>query len=119
MTRVNSSGLISSNGANTEVNATLTQTSIGPSSRSTRSAAASTASASATSTAIGRAVPPARSTSSGRAVQPCSPRASRATDAPCWPKPTAVARPIPPLAPVTTTVLPLKVFMACSSSCLG
>ena len=58
MTRRNSAGVICANGANTEVNATFTQTSIGPSSRSARSAAWSTASKSATSTGSGSAVPP-------------------------------------------------------------
>ena len=49
MTRRNSSGLISQNGAKTEVNATFTQTSIGPNWSSACSAARSTASKSATS----------------------------------------------------------------------
>ena len=49
MTRLNSSGLISVNGAKTEVNATFTHTSMGPSSLSARSAACCTASKSATS----------------------------------------------------------------------
>ena len=58
MTRRNSAGVILLNGANTEVNATFTQTSIGPSSASARSAARSTASKSATSAGSASAVPP-------------------------------------------------------------
>src|SRR3712207_7378316 len=50
--RSNSSGSISVNGAKIELNASLIHTSIGPSSDSIRSAAASTALASATSTLI-------------------------------------------------------------------
>jgi hypothetical protein len=46
------------NGANTEVKATFTQTSTGPSSASARLAAASTASNSATSAGRTSAVPP-------------------------------------------------------------
>src|SRR6266511_1889613 len=91
------------NGANTEVNATFTHTSIGPSRDSTSSAAASTSLYSATSTASGNAWPPASSTSAAAPSRPVSPRASSATAAPRSPYIRATARPIPPLAPVTTT----------------
>ena len=55
MTRLNSSGSILTNGANTDVKATFTQMSIGPSVPSTWSAAASTCQWSATSVEIARA----------------------------------------------------------------
>src|SRR5690349_3794558 len=51
-----------------------------------------------------RAWPPARSTSAAAAFSPVAPRASSATFAPRSPNRRAVARPMPPLAPVTTTV---------------
>ncbi len=103
MTRLNSSGLIFMNGANTEVNASLTQMSIGPSSASTSSAAVKTASGSAMSTGTVMAVPPRSRTSSAAAFSPFLPRASSATLAPRMPYRRATARPTPPLAPVTTT----------------
>src|SRR4051794_14737411 len=98
---------MSSKLANTVLNATLHQTSIGPSSASTRSAAASTALASATSTGTTSGVPPAARTSSAAACRPFSPRASSATLSPRRANAIAVARPIPALAPVTTTTLSL------------
>src|SRR5215213_605214 len=76
--------------------ASLTQTSMGPSSCSARCAAASTWSGSATSVGMGRPVPPASSTSRRAAFRPSSPRARKAR---------VVARPTPALAPVTTMVL--------------
>src|SRR3954454_7629545 len=85
--------------------ASLTQTSMGPSSCSARCAAASTWSGSATSVGMGRPVPPASSTSRRAPFKPSSPRASRAMRAPRAPKARAVARPTPALAPVTTMVL--------------
>src|SRR4051794_578541 len=91
--------------------ASLTQMSMGPSSRSTRSAAASTAAASVTSTETTRARPPAASTSRAAAASPSSPRASRATRAPSRPKATAVARPTPAAAPVTTMTLSRRLAM--------
>src|SRR5215213_1539858 len=85
--------------------ASLTQTSMGPSSCSARCAAASTWSGSATSVGMGRPVPPAPSTSRRAAFRPSWPRASRAMRSPRAPKARAVARPTPALAPVTTMVL--------------
>src|SRR6195952_5438892 len=83
---------------------------MGPSSRSTCSAGASTAAASATSTGMTSGLPPARRTSSAAAARPVSPRASRATAAPRAANATAVARPMPPPAPVTTTTrVPVRV----------
>ena len=112
MTRRNSSGLISQNGAKTEVNATFTQTSIGPNRSSACSAARSTASKSATSVGTASAVPPALCTASAAASRPSSPRAISTTFAPRRPKSSAVARPIPALAPVITTV-----SVTCLASC--
>jgi hypothetical protein len=57
--RANSSGSISAKGAKTVVIALFTQTSIGPSSRSTACAASSTWSASATSAGTMSGSPPA------------------------------------------------------------
>ena len=106
MVRRNSSADSSSKGAKTELKASLTQTSIGPTSRSTRSAAANTASASAMSTGYGYGAPPAARTSCAAPASPCSPRASSTTRSPRAANPTALARPTPAEAPVTTTVRP-------------
>src|SRR5439155_2462352 len=106
VTRRNSSGSISHSGANTDVMASFTQTSISPSSRSTRSAASSTCQATATSVGTASALPPPRSTSFAPTCSPSSPRASSATCAPAPPKAAAAARPTPADAPVTTTTLP-------------
>jgi len=84
--------------------ASFTQTSIGPHSRSTRSAAASTADSSATSVGSTIASPPACSISRFAASRPSIPRATRATRQPFSPKRRAVARPTPADAPVMTTV---------------
>jgi hypothetical protein len=73
--------------------ASLTQTSIGPSSSSAWVAAASTACASATSTSIGSARRPRCSMSRAAASSPCLPRASRATSKPRSASARAVARP--------------------------
>jgi len=59
---VNSSGVISSNGAKTVTIASFTHTSMGPNSSSTRRAAVSTWSARATSVGMASALPPAAST---------------------------------------------------------
>src|SRR5215218_6534042 len=104
--RLNSSGLIWVKGANTEVKATFTQMSIGPSVCSTCSAAASTWPWSATSVGTARACPPARSMSLTTPSSPTSPRASSPTRSPLAPKAQATARPMPALAPVTTTTRP-------------
>src|SRR5580704_9519208 len=53
---------------------------------------------------MARAWPPASSTSRAAPSRPAWPRAIRATRAPRCPNRRAVARPIPALAPVTTTV---------------
>lgn len=74
-------------------------------SRSTRSAAASTWAWSATSVGTAIAMPPACCTSLRAPSRPSMPRASKATRQPCLPNSTAVARPIPADAPVTTTIL--------------
>src|SRR4051794_23325988 len=91
--------------------ASLTHTSMGPSSRSTLCAAASTCSGSATSVRMARASPPAASISSLAPSKPSSPLASRATFAPCLPNSRAVARPTPAEAPVITTTSALLVSM--------
>src|SRR3954451_12101175 len=96
---------ISENGAKTELKALLTHRSIGPSSYSIRSAASSTAAKSATSTCRGSGVPPALRTSSAAPAKPSSPRASSATASPRAASRRATARPMPPLAPVTTEIL--------------
>src|SRR3954447_14363353 len=95
---------ISENGAKTELKALLTHRSIGPSSFSIRSAASSTAAKSATSTSRGSGVPPASRTSSAAPARPSSPRASSATASPPAASRRATARPMPPLAPVTTEI---------------
>src|SRR4051812_1992673 len=97
---------MSLNGANTDVIAQLTQTSIGPSSSSTCAAAASTASASATSTPIASPRRPAASTSLAAASRPSYPRARMATSSPFSAKARTVARPTPADPPVTTTTRP-------------
>ena len=71
MTRRYSSGWIFSNGANTDVNATFTHTSMGPSSASTRSAAAKTCAWSATSTGITSGLAAGVADLPGGAGQPC------------------------------------------------
>src|SRR5436305_2493886 len=84
--------------------ALFTQTSIGPSSASTRAAAASTASLSATSVGSTRARPP-RASTSWRAFSKASRlRATRPMWAPCSAKARTVARPTPAEAPVITTI---------------
>src|SRR6266542_1677692 len=88
--------------------ASFTHTSIGPSSASTRAAAASTRSKEATSTGIGSPSPPAASTSFAAASSPSRPRASNPTRAPLVPNAIAVARPTPADAPVTTTTFPCR-----------
>src|SRR5438067_1456291 len=84
--------------------ASFTQISIGPSSRSTRSAAAYTASASATSTGSTSALPPKDSTSRAAASRPSRPRAIRPRSAPCRANSRTAARPAPAEAPVMTTI---------------
>src|SRR5829696_7304518 len=108
--RRNSSAVRSANLENTVAIALLTQTSIGPSSASTCSAARSTASASATS--VGIAIP--APTSAWAASRPSDPRASRPTLAPRSANARAAARPTPAEAPVTTTTcarLPLSLLL--------
>src|SRR3954470_496392 len=103
VTRRYSSGSMSMNLANTEVKATFTQTSMGPSSCSTLAAAWSTAWWSATSVGMASAFPPACPPPRRAASRPSTPRASRATLSPRAPNARAVALPMPPDAPVTTT----------------
>src|SRR4051812_36964865 len=91
-------------GENTETIALLTHTSMGPSSRSIKSVALSTARASATSTGIASACAPAASTSLAAASSPSWSRANSATPSPRAAKARAAARPTPALAPVMTTV---------------
>ena len=95
--------------ANTELNATLTQMSMGPSSASVRSAAMWICSWSATSVGSSSARPPAARTSAAAPARPFVPRASSATDAPRSPYARATARPTPALAPVTTMTGPCMV----------
>src|SRR3954454_14531100 len=90
--------------------AQLTQTSIGPSRRSTSAAAASTACGSAMSVGMAMARPPPCSTSRVAASSPSRPRASRPTQAPRAPKARAVARPTPALDPVMTTTSAMARF---------
>src|SRR5690349_8664537 len=90
--------------ANTDAIASLTQTSIGPSSASACSAAASTCVASATSVGMTSAVPPSRRTSSAAACSASSLRATSAMRAPRLANSRAVARPTPAEAPVRTMV---------------
>ena len=104
MTRVNSSGEMSTNRAKTEVNASLTHTSMGPSSASTVSAAAleglvvGGVDADRQGGAAGAADLAAAAASS-----PVLPRARRATRSPRAANMRALARPMPPEAPVMTT----------------
>src|SRR4051794_18708077 len=86
--------------------AALTQTSIGPSCSSARSAAPSTSSAWATSAGSASAPPPPLRISRSTVRRPSSPRATRPTVAPRRPNSSAVARPTPADAPVTTTTVP-------------
>src|SRR5581483_5099330 len=105
VTRRNSSGVMSSTGANTVAIALLTQISIGPNSRTMRSAASSSAEASATSALQTTASPPASSISRRVDSKPSSPRAINPTFAPRFANASAVARPTPAVAPVMTTTL--------------
>src|SRR3954453_9281349 len=85
--------------------------SIGPSSSSAACAAASTWSASATSVGRTRALAPSSSISVAAPSSPASPRARSAILAPSCANRRAVARPIPPEAPVmTTTSSMLSIF---------
>src|SRR2546423_3139785 len=81
--------------------------SIGPSSSSAACAAASTWSASATSVGRTRALAPSSSTSVAAPSSPASPRARSAILAPSCANRRAVARPIPPEAPVMRTTSPM------------
>ena len=103
MTRRNSSAVISVNGANTDVNATLIHTSIGPNASSAWLAAESTWAGSATSVCTVSACPPAWRTSAAAPSSPERPRASSVTFAARRPNRIAVSRPMPALAPVITT----------------
>src|SRR5690348_10074406 len=103
VTRSTSPGSSSLTGEKTDTIALFTQTSIGPSSRSARSAAASTADASATSVCRTRARPPSPSTSRLAPSRPSMPRAISPTSAPLRAKARTIARPSPAEAPVTTT----------------
>src|SRR5262245_24749347 len=90
-------------GDSTETIALLIQISIGPNSRSTASAAASTASGSAMSVGRTRALPPASSTSRRAPSNPSRPRANSPILAPRFANARTVARPTPADAPVITT----------------
>jgi hypothetical protein len=94
---------MSLSGEKTVAVALLTHTEIGPSSRSTWSAACSTASGWLTSTGSASGVPPAARTSSAAPSSPAWPRARSATRHPSFANSLAVARPTPADAPVTTT----------------
>jgi hypothetical protein len=108
VTRANSAGSISVTGANTVTIALFTHTSIGPSSRSTRSAAACTAFASLMSSAMGNARAPSRRMPSATVSSASASRAMSATFAPRCAKCSAAARPTPALAPVTTTIFGVR-----------
>src|SRR3954449_11688497 len=107
----NSSGSTAANGLKIVAIASFTHASIGPSSTSTCSAAASTAWGSATSVGIASPLPPASATSRSAPARPSSPRASKATVVPSRASSIAVARPTPADAPVTTTTRP-ECFLA-------
>ena len=109
MTRRNSSGVICANGANTEVNATLIHTSMGPNCASISVAAFSSCAWSATSAGTASAWPPASVTSFAAPSRPACPRAISPTLAPRAPYSRAVARAMPALAPVMTTVCVMEV----------
>ena len=103
--------MIWSNGANTEVNATLTHTSIGPSSASTRSAAANTASGSATSAGDDeRGAAGLLDLRGGTGEALLAPRDEHDRVARGPPNAIALARPIPPLAPVTTMMRGIEII---------
>src|SRR3954447_24366704 len=101
--RLNSSGSTSLKGANTVVIALLIQMSIGPKASSTAAAAESTASQSAMSAGITSARPPASSISFFAFSSGSRPRAIRPICAPSCANRRAIARPMPEVAPVTTT----------------
>ena len=101
--------MISANGANTEVKATLIHTSMGPNWASISVAAFSTWAWSATSAGTARAWPPASMTSCAAPSRPAWPRAISPTLAPRAPYSRAVARAMPALAPVMTTVCVMEV----------
>src|SRR5579875_33619 len=103
--RWKSAGSTSQLGENTVVMASLTQTSMGPSSASARPAAASTSAASATSADSTKGRPPARRPSSAAVSSPAASRAMSPTSKPRSAKRRAVARPTPAEAPVTTATL--------------
>jgi hypothetical protein len=107
---VSRSGTICENGANTEVNAAFTQTSIGPRRSSTSSAASLTCSSSATSTSSGNASHPAVRASFAVASNPALPRASKATPRARRAYSRTTARPTPPVAPVITTTCDRAAF---------
>jgi hypothetical protein len=58
------------------------------------------------------AVPPPTPTSTAAPARPASPRAIRATIAPMSPSCRTIDRPTPPLAPVTTTTLSLRLTVS-------
>src|SRR3954447_24919237 len=101
--RSNSSGSTSLNGAKTVVIALLTQMSIGPNASSTAAAADRTASQSARSAGRTSALPPACSTSRLASSSASRLRAISPIRAPSFANRRTVARPIPDVAPVTTT----------------
>ncbi len=92
--------------------ALLTHTSMRPHRASTAAAAASTCASSATSVGIASASAPACSTSRRTPSRPRSPRASKAIRAPGRANARAVARPMPPDAPVMTIASLLGDFIA-------
>src|SRR3954468_12877487 len=101
--RSNSSGSTSLNGANTVVIALFTHMSIGPKASSTATAADRTASQSARSAGSTSALPPACSTSRLASSSASRLRAISPIRAPSFANRRTIARPIPEVAPVTTT----------------
>src|SRR3954453_10389177 len=101
--RSNSSGSTFLKGANTVVIALFTQMSIGPNASSTATPADRTASQSARSAGSTSASPPACSTSRLASSSASRLRAISAIRAPSFANRRTIARPIPEVAPVTTT----------------
>ena len=102
------SGVDSTNGISTSHPALFTRMSIGPSSRSTRSAAAIASSSLVTSRATAIADAPAARISAAACSAESNWISARATFAPSSASREAIARPIPCAAPVTIATLPVE-----------
>ena len=104
-TRLNSSGVVSLTGENTDAIALFSQTSIGPKRFSVVAAAASIPCASATSHGSTTALPPSAVTSRAASSRASRQRAITPMRAPSLAKPCAAARRTPAEAPVITMTL--------------